>query len=263
MNIVVCIKQVPGTNKVKVDPVTGVLIRDGVESKINPYDLFALETAFSIADKNGATVQVLSMGPPQALEILKEALYMGADGGLLLSDRKFGGADVLATSTALSLGVKKLGDYDLIICGKQTTDGDTAQVGAELAEILNIEHISNVIEILEITKTHITVKIDLETSLQEVKIALPCLITTDKDINTPRLPSYNRKKQFEKLDKIKICSASDFEDLNENSIGLKGSPTKVEKIFQPQSNQNRQTLKGNNQELAEQLYSVLKENKFI
>jgi len=263
MNIIVCIKQVPGTNKVNVDPVTGVLIRDGVDSKINPYDLFALETAFSISEQTNGKVKVLSMGPPQAMEVLKEAIYMGADEGALLSDRKFGGADVFATSNALALGVDKLKPFDIIICGKQTTDGDTAQVGAELAEMLNVEHISNVTEILELSKTHITVKIDLDSSLQVVKIKLPCLITTEKDINTPRLPSYNRKKQFENSNAISVYSVADFINADETKLGLRGSPTKVERIFPPEKNDNKQILTGSSQELSDSLYNLLKENKFI
>lgn len=133
MEIIVCIKQVPGTSKVEVDPVTGVLKRDGVDSKMNPYDLYALETAFQIKEQKGGTIKVISMGPPQATEIIKEAYMMGADEGALITDRKFAGADVLATSYTISQGIKKLGSFDLILCGKQTTDGDTAQVGPELA----------------------------------------------------------------------------------------------------------------------------------
>ena len=139
MNIIVCVKQVPGTSQVEVDPVTGVLKRDGVDSKLNPYDLFALEAALKIKDEFGGKITALSMGPNQAIPSLLETVYMGTDAGVLLSDRKFAGADVQATSYAISEGVKKIGDYDLIICGKQTTDGDTAQVGPEMAEKLGCE----------------------------------------------------------------------------------------------------------------------------
>ena len=136
MKILVCIKQVPESNKVEVDPVTGVLKRDGAASKMNPYDLYALETAFRIREEVGGSVHVISMGPPQAQQVIREAFAMGADGGTLLSDRKFGGADVLATSYTLAQGIKSCGDFDLILCGKQTTDGDTAQVGPEISEWL-------------------------------------------------------------------------------------------------------------------------------
>lgn len=144
MNIFVCIKQVPGTNKVDIDPVTGTLKRGGVDSKMNPYDLYALETALRLRERCGGKVSVVSMGPPQAETVIREAYAMGADEGVLLSDRRFGGADVLATSYALSQGVRRLGEFDLLLCGKQTTDGDTAQVGPELAEWLGIPSVSNV-----------------------------------------------------------------------------------------------------------------------
>ena len=134
MNILVCIKQVPASSKVEVDPQTGVLKRAGVESKMNPYDLYALETALRLREEHGGSVTVLSMGPPQAQAVIREAFAMGADAGVLLSDRRFGGADVLATSYTLAQGVRRAGRFDLLICGKQTTDGDTAQVGPEIAE---------------------------------------------------------------------------------------------------------------------------------
>ena len=138
MNIIVCIKQVPGTAQVEIDPATGVLKRDGVESKMNPYDLYALETALRFKQSHGAEITAVTMGPPQAESVIREAFMMGADSGFILSDRRFGGADVLATSYTLAQGVRRIGDFDLIICGKQTTDGDTAQVGAELAEFLTV-----------------------------------------------------------------------------------------------------------------------------
>ncbi|MCJ7688761.1 MAG: electron transfer flavoprotein subunit beta/FixA family protein, partial [Clostridiaceae bacterium] len=150
MEILVCIKQVPGTSNVEVDPVTGVLKRDGIDSKMNPFDLFALETALKIKEQEGGVIKVITMGPPQAKDVIREAYMMGADEGALVSDRKFAGADVLATSYTLSQGVKKMGGFDLILCGKQTTDGDTAQVGPEMAEYLGIPHIANVLKIEEI-----------------------------------------------------------------------------------------------------------------
>ena len=144
MNIVVCIKQVPASSDVKIDPVTGVLIRDGNNTKMNPYDLYGIETALRIKEQNGATIKTISMGPGPAKAVLEGSLWMGCDEALLISDRKFGGADVVATAYTISQGIKKLGDFDLIICGKQTTDGDTAQVGAEMAEYLQIPHIAYV-----------------------------------------------------------------------------------------------------------------------
>ena len=149
MKIIVCIKQVPGTTAVEVDEKSGVLKRDGVESKMNPYDLYAIEQALLLKEQYGGTVDVISMGPGQARAVLKEAIYMGADRAFLVSDRRFGGADVVATSYTLSQGIEKAGNYDLIICGKQTTDGDTAQVGPEMAEFMGIKHIANVLNVLE------------------------------------------------------------------------------------------------------------------
>ncbi len=262
MKIITCVKQVPGTNKVNIDPNTGTLVRDGVASKLNPYDLFALETAFRLAEETNGSVSTLSMGPPQARIALEETVWMGAEKGLLLSDRAFGGADVAATSYCLSLGVKKLGDFDLIICGKQTTDGDTAQVGSELAERLGIEQATNVLKIEEVGSDYIVLTVDLDGVEQTQKMALPCLITTEKDINTPRLPSYLKRKATKESD-IEICSLKDFPDADPNMLGLKGSPTKVERIFPPETRKDGKILKGNGEELSKELFEILTEEKFI
>ena len=190
MNILVCIKQVPDSNKVEVDKVTGVLKRNGVESKMNPYDLYAIETALRIKEEVGGSVHVLTMGPGQAQSVIREAFAMGVDNGVLISDRKFGGADVLATSYTISQGIEKLGAFDLIICGKQTTDGDTAQVGPEVSEWLNIPCLSNVSRLVELLDDGIVVEMDMISDIEIAKIMYPCLITVDKDIFMPRLPSY-------------------------------------------------------------------------
>lgn len=262
MDILVCIKQVPGTSKVEVDPVTGVLKRDGVDSKMNPYDLYALETALRIREKVGGTVKVISMGPPQALEVIKEAYMMGADKGVLLSDRKFGGADVLATSYTISQGVKQMGNVDLILCGKQTTDGDTAQVGPEMAEYLGIPHIANVIKIEDIKDSGLVVEMDMPNTIEVAEIKFPCLLTVDKDIFQPRLPSY-RKKLETKDREIKILSFKDLQDQNEKRYGLNGSPTQVERIFPPAVNTDKEMWTGTGEELAGRLAVKLKELKFI
>ncbi len=263
MNIIVCVKQVPGTNKVAVDPVTGVLIRDGVESKLNPYDLYALETAFVLAEQTNGKVKALSMGPPQAKAALAEAIWMGADEAVLLSDRKFGGADVYATSNALALGVGAMGKYDIILCGKQTTDGDTAQVGPELAETLGIEHVANVVEIKEVANDSVTVVVNLDNILQTLKIGYPCLLTVDKGINTPRLPSYNRKKAKNGDELIKVYSVADLKDADENKLGLKGSPTQVERIFPPENDVEKEMLEGDTESVVDGLYARLKAKKLI
>lgn len=262
MNIAVCIKQVPGTNKVEVCEKTGVLKRDGVDSKMNPYDLYALETALRMKEDVNGTVNVISMGPPQAAEIIKEAFMMGADDGILLSDRKFAGADVLATSYTLSQGISYLGDIDLILCGKQTTDGDTAQVGPEMAEYLGIPHVANVKKIVEIREKSIVVEIDMQEFVQVAEISFPCLITVEKDIFPPRLPSFKRKLAI-KDKEVRILSLKDFDDQNEMRYGLNGSPTKVERIFPPAANNNRETWNGTGEELVEKLGHKLKELKFI
>ena len=263
MNIIVCVKQVPGTNKVAVDPVTGVLIRDGVESKLNPYDLYALETAYTLCEQTEGSVKALSMGPPQAKAALKEAIWMGAESGILLSDRKFGGADVYATANALKLGVEAFGDYDVILCGKQTTDGDTAQVGPELAEALGIEHTANVVEIKEVDNESITVVVNLDTVLQTLKIKFPCLLTVDKGINTPRLPSYNRKRKMNCDELIKVYTVADLKNADETKLGLKGSPTQVERIFPPENDVEKEMLQGTAETVVDELYNKLKLKKLI
>jgi electron transfer flavoprotein beta subunit len=261
MNIIVCVKQVPGTNQVEVDPVTGVLKRDGVAGKLNPYDLFALETAFALAERYGGSVKTVTMGPPQARAALEETLWMGADEAVLLTDRKFGGADVAATSNTLAHGIRALGDFDLLICGKQTTDGDTAQVGPELAEQLGIEHAANVTE-AEPEEDGIRVTVNMDDVIMIQKMRYPCLITIDKDANTPRLPSFRRK--FATGDgAVKVLTADDLEGTDAGRLGLKGSPTRVERIFPPESSDSRELFEGTSAELAEGLYSVLKSRKFL
>lgn len=262
MDILICIKQVPGTNKVEVDPVTGVLKRDGVDSKMNPYDLYALETAVKINESVGGAIKVISMGPPQAKEVIKEAFTMGAHDGMLLSDRKFAGADVLATSYTISQGVRKMGNTDLIICGKQTTDGDTAQVGPEMAEYLGIPHIANVRKIVEVKDKSIVVEMDMPETLEIVEVKFPCLITVEKDIFQPRLPSY--RKKLETVDKeIGMISLKDFEDQNEKRYGLNGSPTQVERIFPPDVNTDREMWNGSPSELTVKIANKLTSLKFV
>lgn len=262
MNILVCIKQVPGTSKVEVDPITGVLKRDGADTKMNPYDLFALETALRIREQVGGIIKVISMGPPQAMDVIKEAFSMGVDDGALVSDRKFGGADVLATSYTLSQGIRKMGDFDLILCGKQTTDGDTAQVGPEIAEYLEIPHIANVIDIINVKDKIMQVKMDMPNTVEIAEIKFPCLLTVEKDVFVPRLPSY-KKKIASKDREIKIITFNDLEDKNEKKYGLNGSPTQVEKIFPPDVNTDREIWTGTSNNLANKISSKLKELKFI
>jgi electron transfer flavoprotein beta subunit len=262
MNILVCIKQVPGTNKVEVDEKTGVLKRDGVESKMNPYDLYALETALWIKEKVGGTVTAVTMGPPQAECIIREAFMMGVDEGYIFSDRKFAGADVLATSYTLSQGIRAIGEFDLIICGKQTTDGDTAQVGPAAAEYLEIPHVTWVCRIQEVDNEIIIVEQDMADSVEVAELRYPCLITVEKGIMQPRLPSYRRK--LETIDRpVKILSFKDFADQDERKYGLSGSPTQVERIFPPEANTKQELWVGSSEELARKCFEKLKELKLF
>jgi electron transfer flavoprotein beta subunit len=260
MEILVCVKQVPGTSEVEVDEKTGVLKRDGVDSKMNPYDLYALETALKIKQETGATISVLSMGPPQAKQVIEEAYMMGADKGALLSDRRFAGADVLATSYTLSQGVRKLGNPDLIICGKQTTDGDTAQVGPEMAEFLGMPHVANVKKIVDIKEKSIVVEMDMPNTLEVCEIKYPCLITVEKDIFQPRLPSF-KLKLSSKDKEVPFYSLDDFEDKDEKRYGLNGSPTQVLRIFPPSSNNDKELWKGDAEEVSNKLTQKLRELK--
>lgn len=262
MKILVCIKQVPGSNNVDVDPVTGVLKRSGVSSKINPYDLYAIEAALVLKEQFGGSVDTITMGPPQAKAVIEEAVCMGVQQGTVLSDRKFAGADVLATAYTLAQGIRKCGQYDLIICGKQTTDGDTAQVGAEVAEYLGIPNVSNVLSVdgYRDGKLQLTVSLDETIICQE--IALPCLISMDSDVNTPRLPSYKVKRTLTDA-VIHFLSFADFADQNPDHYGLSGSATQVERIFPPEKVSEKQTIAGDAEAQADGLLALLRERKML
>ena len=235
MNIVVCIKQVPDTNEVRLDPVTNTLIRDGVPSIINPDDKSGLEVALRLKDENpDIHVTVLSMGPPQAQEALREALAMGADDGILVSDRAFGGADTWATSCTITAALQHL-DFDLIICGRQAIDGDTAQVGPQIAEHIGVPQVSYVEELdLDEDKKGITVKRQFEDRYHTINIKFPCLITAIAELAEPRYMTIG--KVFEAYQKeIRVWGLEDIKDkLDMANIGLKGSPTKVRKSFPKQ-----------------------------
>jgi len=262
MKILVCIKQVPGTTQVEIDPTTGTLKRDGVPAKMNPFDLYALETAMRIKKESGAEVTVLTMGPPQCEKVVREAFMMGVDKGVIMSDRAFGGADVLMTSFTLAQGVKKSGPYDLIICGKQTTDGDTAQVGAEMAEWLGIPHVVNVKSIDEIGEKAIALTVDLPDFEIAERIPYPCLMTVEKGIFEPRLPSYKLKCATADRE-ITWLALGDLEDKDPKHYGLNGSPTQVKRIFPPEAHVEHTMLEGTDAEKAAKLAAVLDERKFL
>lgn len=215
-----------------------------------------------LKESYGGTVRVLSMGPPQAAEVIREAYMMGADEGFLLTDSCFAGSDVLATSYAISQGIEKLGPFDLILCGKQTTDGDTAQVGPETAEFLRIPHITNVLGITDIREGAITAEADLADSVQTAEILMPCLITVEKGIFQPRLPSYRRRLSTRERE-IKVLSRVDLADPDENKYGLNGSPTRVERIFPPETNGSRELWTGSPEDLSEKIAEKLRQLKHI
>lgn len=261
-----CIKQVPGTSEVDMDE-NGNIIRDPSNSKMNPFDLFALETSLRIKEQLSeqnikCKITAISMGPPAAEEVLREAIYMGVDSSVLISDRKFAGADVWATSYTIAQGIKLEGEFAIIICGKQTTDGDTAQVGPEIAEFLGIPHITNVASIENVTKESITVKANLPTEVQTAEITYPCLITVEKDIYTPRLPSYKRKLQHKNLTIPKLAYR-DLPDKNEFHYGSKGSPTSVVRVFLPNDSVEQEVWKGSEDTQAQKIFKKLVEMKFI
>ena len=259
MNIFVCIKQVPATNKVQVDEKTGVLKRGGVMSKMNPYDLFALETALRLKEQHGAKVTVGTMGPPQAQAVIREAYMMGADEGYVFSDRRLGGADVLATSYTLSQAIRSVGDFDLILCGKQTTDGDTAQVGPAIAEHIGIPHAAWVSR-LTVNGDGVDAEQQLQDVIETVHIPFPCLITVEQDIYVPRLPSLKTARQVKDRE-IRIQGLDSFLDTDENHYGLAGSPTQVERIFPPKADAVHEVWTG--EDGADKLFAQLKSWKFI
>jgi electron transfer flavoprotein alpha/beta subunit len=255
MNIVVCIKQVPDSAEVRINPETGTLIRDGVPSIINPYDLHAIEAGLQIKEKVGGKVTVITMGPPQAETALRDALSMGADEAMLLTDRAFAGADTWATAYTLSRAIKKLG-ADIIICGKQAIDGDTAQVGPELAEFLDIPHVAYVKKIEALREDSIVVHRLMEEGYDVVESSLPVLITVVKEINEPRLPSLRGKLRARSAE-IKKLGIKDLE-VDESLVGLKGSPTQVKRIFAPELKKDRLMLDGTPEEQVQKLIEELR-----
>jgi len=256
MNILVCIKQVPETTDVKIDPETNTLIREGVASIINPFDTYAIEEGVRLKEKFGGKVTVLTMGPPQAAEALREAISVGCDEGILISDRAFAGSDTWATSYTLAKAVQKLGEVDIVLCGKQASDGDTAQVGPGISMHVDIPQVTYVKKIEEIKDNRARVERMVEEGFEIIEVPLPCLMTVVKEINEPRLPSLKGKMKAKKAE-ISTWTASDLE-LDRAKVGLEGSPTKVVKIFTPPPRVGGQILKGEPAEVASELVEFLK-----
>lgn len=259
MNVIVCIKQVPDTTEIKLDPVKGTLIRDGVPSIMNPDDKGGLEMALRLKDQFGAHVTVITMGPPQSEAILREAFAMGADKAILLSDRKFGGADTWATSYTISAALRKL-DYDLIIAGRQAIDGDTAQVGPQIAEQLDLPQVSYVEEITLQENRTLHVKKATEEGYQLLEAQLPCLLTVLSSANKPRYMSV--QGIMETFDREIVRWGFEDVEVDETKIGLKGSPTRVAKSFTKGAKALGQLHEVDAEEAAEIIVQKLKE-KFI
>jgi electron transfer flavoprotein beta subunit len=255
MIIIVCIKQVPDAKDVRLDPVTNTLAREGVQSIMNPYDQHALEEAVRLKESHGGEVVVVTMGPPQAEEMLREAISCGADRAFLVSDRSFAGADTWATSYTLEHALKKIGNFDLILCGKQAIDGDTAQVGPGLATRLGIPYLTCVQKVREGTATGLIVERMMDDGYDVVAVDYPALLTVVKDINQPRVPSLKGKMRAKKAEIVRLNA----EDIGADPvcIGLPGSPTKVVKVFPPEARSERSVLTGTLDEQLDQLVEKL------
>jgi electron transfer flavoprotein beta subunit len=257
MRYVVCIKQVPETTDVKINPATNTLMRDGVASIINPFDMYAIEEALRMKQRLGGTVTVLTMGPPQAEAALREAVSMGADEAILVSDRAFAGSDTWATSYTLSMAIKKIGDFSVIVCGKQASDGDTAQVGPGIAAHLDLPQITYVRKIEHQDGARIVAERLMENGIEVVESPLPCILTVVKEINEPRLPSLKGKMAAKKAT-ITCWKAADLQ-AEAKCLGLEGSPTKVVRIFTPPPRKGGEILKGEPEEVVTQLAARLKD----
>ena len=257
MNIVICLKQVPGTTEVKIDPQANTLIRRGIKSIINPFDAYALEEGVRIKERSGGQVTAISMGPPQAEEMLREAISVGADEAILLSDSAFAGADTLATAFTLFGAMKKLGQCDIIICGRQTIDGDTGQVGPELAEMLEIPFVAYVSKIEEITDGNMRVQRMIEEGYEVIETPLPAVITVAKEINIPRLPSLRGISRSKSAD-IPIWTIQEL-GIDKDMVGLSGSATRVVKVFFPQRTCQGEMLDGDPEQQVAALIEKLRE----
>jgi electron transfer flavoprotein beta subunit len=263
MNIIVLIKQVPNTTEVKLDPKTGNLIREGIESIINPDDRHALEAALRLKEEMGGKIIVLSMGPPQAIDAVSEAMGMGVDEGVFLTDRAFAGADTWATSTTLGKAIEKIGEFDLVLCGRQAIDGDTAQIGPQVAEYLGVPQVSYVFDIEDIKKGRIIVKRRLEDGFERLQCALPALLTVIGELNSPRYPRVDHLLDAcKETAHIKTWNAADI-GVQTRDVGLEGSLTHVIKTFAPKFQRQTEILEGDAKKAADSLVTKLKKNKLI
>jgi electron transfer flavoprotein beta subunit len=255
MNIIVCIKQVPNTTEIKIDPVTNTLVREGVESILNPFDTYAVEEAVRLKEQFGGTVTAISMGPPQVETVLREAVSLGVDEIILLSDRKFAGADTWATSYTLAAAIRKVGSFDLIITGQQAIDGDTAQVGPGIAAHLKLPQTCFVRKINSLEGRTMTVERLMEDGSDKVRMQLPALISVVKEINTPRLPSLRGKMKSKSVE-LKVWNCDDL-GLDEKLVGLNGSPTQVMHIFTPKHDKLTEKFEGDPDTAVEKIIQTL------
>ena len=257
MNLIVCLKQVPATTEVRLDPVTKTILRDGRQSVTNPFDSHALELAVTLKERFGGTVSALTMGIPAAEGMLRDALGRGADRALLLSDRAFAGSDTLATAYALSLGVRRLGEADLILCGKMAVDGDTAQIGPELAEHLGIPHVCDVCEIKDASETRLLCCRITDAGEELVEVPLPAVITVTREINLPRLPS---------IPGIRFSRTGPVETLTADALGAArgrggrgGAPPPGVRVYTPPREREAEQIAGTSAEQARALKSLIRE----
>jgi electron transfer flavoprotein beta subunit len=265
VNIVVCIKQVPDVTQVRINPETNTLVREGVANMINPFDMYAIEEGVRLKEKHGGIVTVLSMGPPQAEAALREAISMGCDKAVLLSDRAFAGADTLATSYTLAAGIRQVGrdsggeglGVDVVVMGRQTMEGDTAQVGPETAENLGIPHVTDVRKIEEVSDGAIVLERLLENGYLRLKARLPILVTVVKEINLPRIPSLRGKMAAKKAE-IRTLGVAALPGVDPDRVGLTGSPTQVVRIFTPPKPAGGKLFTGEAKDTAAQLIAELK-----
>ena len=259
MHIVACIKQVPDAKNVRIDPETCTLVRQGVESIVNPHDWYAVEAALRFRDEYGGKVTVMTMGPPQAEEALRETLALGVDEAVLLSDRAFAGADTWATSLTLARAVEKIGPVELVICGKQAIDGDTAQVGPGLAAHLNRPYTTYARRLELLDGEQLRAERVTDFGYEVVQMALPAVVTVIREIGDPRMPGLKHKMRAKKME-IPVLGAADL-NLNPEEVGLQGSYTQVVKVFSPPPRCDREMINGEPDEQAEKLLSLLKEAK--
>ena len=261
MNIVVCLKQVPDTTDIKIDPQTNTLVRQGIKNIVNPFDTYALEEGVRVKERYGGKVTAISMGPPQAEEVLREAIALGADEAILLSDSAFAGADTLATAYTLARAINKLEQYDVIICGRQTIDGDTGQVGPELAEMLKLSFVAYVSKIDEISNGYMRVKRMIEDGYEVMETPLPAVLTVVKEINVPRLPSL-RGLTKAKSAVIPVWTAQEL-GVDNNMVGLSGSATRVIEIFFPQRVRCGEIFQGELESQVSRLVDKLREATIV